>query len=413
MFGYYDSIKAKQYSKVFTVQDLIQTIRFHPQKDNILQLHNTVYKSDAYHKLKEAMPCITPAGLFRNGKTKNELIQLSGYLYFDIDAQDLIGDLDHYKKYLITNYIDMIHILGKSIGGRGLFFYIKVEGLNADNYESVYNYVQMSIFKDIKTDLSCKNINRSQFIPYDPSLYVNLSSSTINIPSEILNTSVKKRDTQCINKRDTCYTLSVPFLPIDEVLKKIKWTSYEYDGDSLFTIEPMDYFRVYVPKLIEDGRKHSVFRGLVNGIMYNNPDMDLLTIQSFINYVNEEHTKQKMYRREMLRTVEAAYQHVIETGEINITLQSKTIHFNRNFKLTGDERRRIANKINGLIKKYASVKKITDAREQLTRTGKKINQTNISKVSGLSVKTVCRNFSLTPENIAERIQDLNYKTYVQ
>lgn len=409
MFGYYRQIKTKHYEKVLTIKDLSEIILSHPDKERILHLHALPYKCDDYSRLKAQLPCITPAGIFRNAKSKAELIQLSGYLYFDIDAHEIGGNLDGFKGDLIEQFKDSICLLGRSIGGRGLFYYVKVNGLTISNYESVYDYLQTTLFKELRTDTSCKNINRSQFIPFDPEVYTNLSSSTIEIPTEILNKSNKKRDTQCINNRDRCYTLSVPFLPINEVLKRIKWNSYEYEGDNLFDIDIIHHLRVYVPPKIDDGKKHSVFRGLVHALMYTTPEIDLLTLQSFINYVNENHTTKRMRRSEMLRTVENTYNHIVETGEIHVPTKQKLLHFNNQAALNGREKREVANKVNGLIKRYSSIKKIEDAKDELTASERKISRSAIAAITGLSLKTVSRNSEISLTEIAEQILALNYK----
>ncbi|OJW99122.1 MAG: hypothetical protein BGO70_02270 [Bacteroidetes bacterium 43-93] len=109
----------------------------------------------------------------------------------------------------------------------------------------------------------------------------------------------------------------------------------------------------------------------------------------------------------MLRTVEVTYRYIIETDDINVPINHKTFHLNANSGLSGYERKRLANIVNGLIRRYASVKQIDEAKIELKRKGKKLNRVNIANEAGLSLKTVSRNAHLTPVDIAEQILSLN------
>lgn len=114
-----------------------------------------------------------------------------------------------------------------------------------------------------------------------------------------------------------------------------------------------------------------------------------------------------MFTKEMMRTIEWEYNRVRETGELTITPSIKTLHFNKSSALDKYAKRAIANKVNGLMKKYRSMKLICDAKKHLSENEERLTDSNISKHSGLSLKTVKRNKDLSREEIAVQILALN------
>jgi len=276
--------------------------------------------------------------------------------------------------------------------------------LTARNYVHVYKYLTDEIFTGINVDMKCSNINRLQFIPYDSNLYWNPNIS-IEIPDSILKVEEKKETPNIKNNSRIRYQLDVSFLPISEVLSKIQWESYEYRGDMLFEINPVEYHRLYIPYLIPDGKKHKVFRGLVNGMLAINPHLTLIEVQTVINYVNQNHTGDKrMARSNMLRTVTAEYDRIKETGDVKLNSRLKTIHFNKECRLKGDDKRIIANRTNGLIAKLNSVLQIERAKEQLLHDGRKVTRNNIAAITNLSLKTVLRYYEETSDNLLQQIE---------
>src|SRR5690606_282062 len=140
-----------------------------------------------------------------------------------------------------------------------------------------------------------------------------------------------------------------------------------------------------------------------------NPDIDLLTVQSYISYINQNRTVNPMDRREMLRTVKHAYDKLKETGQLNIVISKKTIHINKRAILSKPQRLQLASKLSGLLKAKESILKINNAITTLNSNGKKIIRKEISKISGLRLKTIQRHFGRTIEEIDSEIEGMNYK----
>ena len=404
MFNYYEKgIKSTSQDNVLTIDELIKTIQDHPNKELIRELRGENYKSDRYVEIKEKLPCITPAGLFRNSRKEEEFMKASGYLFFDIDAPTIDTDIDDFKNQIILDYKQYICLLGKSVGGRGLFFYIRVNGISKDNYSSVYEYYRTIIFKDLNTDNNAKGINRAHIIPYDSELYINLDIS-LPIPDNLIIDNKENRTFNIKVNKESRYILKVPLLPINEVFQKLKTETEVEVKDTLFEINPVDYLKLFIPKTIQDGNKHKIFRVLTEVILFLNPDASLLLIQSFINYVNQNHTTKAMKFENMMRTVENTFNKIKETGESNITFRTKTLHFNKDCGLTGDQKRSIAAKVNGLLKSFKSTASIIKAKEKLATLGKSITKSSVCIETGFCYKTIHRNWD---KDLTEILNEIN------
>lgn len=391
--------------KIISIDNLVEGIKNHELQERIKRLHSYKYKSDEYNRLKSGLPCITPAGVFSGGRGVDDIFQVSDYLYFDIDASDIETDIVSVKEQLLSKYSDLITLMGTSVGGRGIFFYVKVSGLTKENYCQVREYFLQEVFRGVPLDKQAGGVNRAHVIPFDPCVYFNNTVCSI-VPKDLI--SVKEKGTFRIKvSNQSRYTRSVSFMPIDQVLKSLRLQTEVDVTDAVFRIEPIDYVKVFIPKVIQNGKKHKAFRAMTQAILCLNPDADLFTIQSFINYVNQNHTTQPMRMEEMCRTVEHAYGLVKETGEIGIRTKVKSLHFNKQAQISSKEKSDLAAKINGMLKTLKSVLLIQRAIKELTEKGIKVSKKAVAESGGLSTKTVSRNWEKNPEEIVEQIYSLN------
>jgi hypothetical protein len=412
MFSYFiNGIKDNKVAKNVSINQLVDLIRNNPNKETITRLHSLEYKSDAYNELKETLPYITPAGVFAPKRDKTKIKQVSGYLYFDVDVEGFDCDADCYKDVILDAYADIISLIGKSVGGRGIFFYVKVNNLTAENYTSAYEYMRTQVFGSINIDNNAKGIARPQFIPFDSEVYFD-DTVSISIPNEYLV------DTKSINqrikyKKEECYTLIDTFLPITEVLKRLRFDTHIDVQNTDFDVNPMSYLRVRIYNNIKDGMKHRVFRGLVHSLVYLNPDADLLTIASYIAFVNAKRTTKPMAVKEMTRLVEHTFNQIKETGEINVKLKNKNVHFNKDCGLSGDEKRLIASKINGKLRTAKSLSEVLSAKQQLIDAGEKPTQAKVAELTGLGIATVKRYWKKEAEEVEAAIEPFKENIVVE
>src|SRR5687768_11907454 len=163
MFSYYESTTAKKGVTV-SFSTLVSLIKDNPNKEIIKQLHREEYGSEAYSSIKTGMPVVSPHCRFKNDgpKKKDNIDGFSGYFYFDIDAKDIVGSIDDLRQKIISKYSQVICLLGKSIGGKGLFFYIKIQNpgiLTEKNFAVVRDCIIKKYLLEIPIDIKCSNEN--------------------------------------------------------------------------------------------------------------------------------------------------------------------------------------------------------------------------------------------------------------
>lgn len=316
-FQFLSCISAPESSTTISFYELLGRIVHNPNKKIIEHLHSLTKGSKEYDDIKAGLPCIKPHGTFDRYCSSEKFQQASGYIYFDVD------DALTTKEQLLNDYGHLISVLGHSVGGKCLFFLVKVnrpEIINSANFLDIQNKVQSVFFADLPIDNNGKGVNRNFIIPYDKNVYFN-SNAVINIDS-FLYDKVQQGITSDTKERggvNTTYDTSfnIKFLGINEVLPLIKWKTQievkEWKSD--YEICEHDAIKLFIPQFIQDGCKHKSFNRIVNAIVFNNPSLEFIHVISFINYVNRFHTTNPMKMREMIFTVRREYNRLIETRE--------------------------------------------------------------------------------------------------
>lgn len=365
VFGYCpEGLKQSVLSENISMEELVRIIKNHPEEGLISTLRSSLYKSDRYTAIKKMLPYVTPHATFTGSRKKENVKKYSGYFFLDVDKGNLPAGTEVMKEHILKHHGDKISLLGQSVGGQGLFFYVLLanpEVLTKENFDDIYNYIRCSLFSDIPTDGNAGGVNRVHIIPYDTGLYTNLEAKVI-IPDSLLNG--KKLLTRGIKDTNTiCCTPAEKFLDIRVVLQMLNLSTKVDVGNLDVLVKDVLCCKVFFPEVIPDGRKHTVFRGMVNCIMHNNPGIELMVILSFINYINTHYTDGKpMALYEMRKTVEAEYNRILKTGKI-YGLKNKRYHSNpKDDRIT--RIRNVARK-RGQEKRERSIQLIKGAVEQL------------------------------------------------
>lgn len=362
------------------------------------------YGSDVYKIIKQRLPYVLPHGTFHSNRRKEDLEAFSGYFFFDVDAGSLPEGPEALRNYILNKYTGKIALLGKSVGGRGLFFYMRVEHpelLTAENFDLIHQFLRESIVGDIPTDKKAGGIARPHIIPSDANLYINLSAR-VHVPDYIL--SGKKTITRCTsNTKQFGCTGDDSFLDIKEIIKVVKISTEVDVGNLDVLVQDIPCCKVFIPRVIKDDKKHRVFRSMINCIMHNNPGLDLIYVRSFIHLVNKYYTDGRpMAHREMLRTVEAEYNRILSTGAI-YGLKNKRYHSN-----SKDDRitriRKVA-RVRGEEQKQRSIALISEAVKLLKEeSASKPTIKEVAKLlkGKLSIATITRHWrSVVPKRIID------------
>jgi len=421
VFSYFkNGITDTNPQKIIDLPALIKTIKNNPERALIewIRVLRT-NGNDEYKELKRGLPNITPNCMVRYRSLQDDDFErnfqsFNQYIFFDIDTPG-----DEYKQYFIKKYGHLVSMVSKSSSGGGLSILLKVSNtITKDNFESIWYNIRTTILKDETVDEKCKDIGRAMFISYDPEVYYNYDNE---ITVEISDTKdIVKEENHPIsyggynnrlvysfsNKKKEEYSYSV--LPIDIVLTKLDRRTRVSVDNPIIDFKPVEYAEVYIPKVIKDGTKHTIYTAMIHQLVYLNPSIEKEYIFSFLFYVNNNHAKPRMNMKELVRLFNFIYDTIKSTGITHHSTITKYVHFNPNYKLTGKEKSILSNTINGYFKRYTNINKIIAAKQELNSTGAKVTSKLVSKLTGLSIKTVQTHFKSEPIDMDQVILNFNH-----
>lgn len=395
--------------------------------DYLIEEFNTIRNlringNNEYKILKRDLPYITPSVIVRKRKLKtateiqDNLIQFTGYFYFDIDAFPEQFSVYTYKDYIIKRYGHLVSFvcLSSSLGGVSILIKITNE-VTVDNFQSLWDTIRLTIFKDEEVDTNCQGIGRAMLQSYDEDLYVNydncITLDTIidykekigidPIVCTVYNKVNPHLFNQC-NKLDPS-KFKYKVYNIDEVLATIKTKTIVPVFNPVVEFREEEIIEPYIPKVITDGMKHKTYYVLIHQWYYLNQDVPLDYLYSMLFYVNNVYAKPRMEVKELSRFFTFVISKIKESGKINVKPKKRWIHWNKeNKELTSQEKLKIAKVLTGAFERHTTINKIQEAKKQLEIEGKKITNRAIAKMIQMDVSTVGK-------RIKDEPVDMNYE----
>jgi hypothetical protein len=395
IFNKYNNYKEFSDDKI-NLEQLIDLIKEHPLRDEIVRLRNLKYKSDEYNTLKSKLISITPHGTFNDSK-KGSIDNLSGYMYFDIDGITSTKELDETIKKL--NDTLPLTFICKSCGGRGLAFLLKVNGLTKDNFENAHAFVR-SVFQreGYEIDKAAGGLIRKWIISYDPAVLYNKNAEYV-IDKEAFEkfTNCNRTSAKKVNKLesdvDTNDELGSDIIPFDKLCKMIK-TESEFKGEIIgdFVIEEMQYYKILYPSIITDGNKHSTYIRIINALYWLNEDITQHQVFSYLYYVNSmAHPKMDVWK--LKKMVTNFCDSIERTGDVKLKTRTKMIHFNKQSTLSKKDKQSMGASINGALRVNKTIESIANMKQQLIKKNIIPTQKLVANELGISLSTVKRNWA--------------------
>ena len=410
--GIKDTVPKKQIEFI----ELIELIKNNPNATAIehIRLLRKQGKIE-YKKLKDKLPYITPNCSLKKRKLTTEIdfqenfICPSGYIFFDIDG---IKDVEEYKKYFIEKYGHLVSLVASStsLGGISTFFKLKNHPASKSEYFQIWETIRTTILKDEKVDLNCKDFGRALFVSYDTTLYYNFENE-IDIKDYINEANSNSISTQQnIVRNDPSDISNYKFnkIPIKEVFNKLILKTCVDVSNPIVEINPVDFSEVNFHRGIKDGTKHRIYPGMIHTLVYLNPDIQPDYIFQYLVYVNNNFADPPMEKDKLENLFRYVYMSIKSNPDYEFkNIRTKSVHFKSGCSKSGDEKRKIAVELNGVIRKNSSIDKIDVARQQLETQGIKITQKKIAELSGLSIATVKRRFKEQPSDLDAIIDGYN------
>lgn len=396
MFSKLHSVKSFSNETITTYQ-LNDIVKNNKQKDLIEKIRCSTPKSKEYNNLKLKVSCITPHTI-QKGLKSDDILSLSGYLFYDIDGFDTIDELDDTINKLNDTF--PISFLQRSVGGMGINFLIKVDNTNFilddTNFILVYQYVRSILIENgFNIDMYAGGISRKMNISSDDKCLFNdkvsfgIDKESLRLFNDLRSSDKTKRLIKKYNILPDDTFLDV--IPYEDLIEQITLqTIYTKDIKGDFIIEDMDYYKIYIPKNIPDGSKHKTYISIINNLYAINANITQQQIYSYIFHINNLQMK-KMNIKQLQSIVKWLCNQIETTGEIRVKPRVKRIHFNEN--ITKKEKQSMGAKLTNTQKTNATIQKIENARMELTKKNIPPTQKLVCEITNLSIATVKRNWN--------------------
>lgn len=402
------------------INSLVQIIRNNPNASKIETIRKMKAEGKDYKNLKNTLPNIT-TGAVVSQRNSNEILFMSGYIYFDIDN---VSDVLSMKRELTEKFGSVITMLCISCSGTGLSILVKPSGiiLTKENYSIVRQYICENYFQDLNLDCNTKDISRAWFVSSDSDVYYNIDSkieinsgitTCIYIPSDRLPAMIPKSES----------SYYVQFKHISEVQQILKFSTEVPVENRIFDVKSVEVCKVVMPKgyQILDGEKTATFVRIIHNLVYLNPGVDPIYIISYLNYINNYRTETKAKQRDWIGLFNRVYNNIIETGNIEPSTTIKYLHFKKNTVSTA-QKIQISKSMNGLIRRADSITKITLAKAILEAQEKKVTQQSVfdflntyAEEKGyeqISMPTIKRRWNNKESELQDEIKRLNESTAI-
>lgn len=165
--SYYESVRHTENPERIKLSDWLTDDLY---KEILLDLRNL--PESEYGKQKKLLPGITPSSTFSK-RTESGLIDHSGLIQFDIDANDNPGDMNFLKEKI--KLIPFVAYISYSTSGQGLWGLIPIE--YPTKHQDHFKAIESSFKKQgINIDPAPSNVASFRFVSYDPEPYLNLDA---------------------------------------------------------------------------------------------------------------------------------------------------------------------------------------------------------------------------------------------
>jgi hypothetical protein len=392
MFSLYEGkINNKIPSKTIDFNTLITIVKTNPYKRDykVIRTHK---KGDIQYNQgkKELVRCHPNCVLKYNSISgpdfeKNYEIG-SGYIYLDIDN---LNNPIEFKKEFILKYKEVVSMVCLSSGGIGLSVLVKINHLitSKHEYKCIIDFLKSQYFRDVEFDRGSDKLSQMWFISHDPNVFVN-TEVCIDV-TEGLKCVDQGIIHRVVSNNTLFYALEkeIMYLSIADINSNLI-TRTKYNNKKDIDIETIPWTDIKIPRVIRDGSKRRIYTRLIHSLFHLNPEVEPKYVLGYIYNVNRNCADPKMSYKDLLSLFNMQYGYIKSDHYKYQNYRYKTLHISPDAKLTSSQKSIIANKINGCIRQNKTKSVIAAAINQLINDEKDYSVSSISKMTGVSRKTV-------------------------
>lgn len=162
--------------------DLFELLTSDAYKTEVAKCRRTENKARRDEE-KKKLPAFTVSGCFNEKRSRNTLLNHSGFICVDIDeaGNENIANFEQLKREL-SNIVNIAYC-GHSVSGRGYFALIPIS--EVDKHEYYFEEIEKAFFSlGIQIDKACKDVSRLRIISYNDSPYISSTTVKVNLSSQ-------------------------------------------------------------------------------------------------------------------------------------------------------------------------------------------------------------------------------------
>lgn len=386
-------LNSKSYTPIeeCSIQGVFRTIKTEGHHTPIIHTLRLYEKgSDTYDLIKDNTIPTYRFNFLTNGNASNSNIsEPTGLIYLDVDSVESIE-----KNPYIYSY-------WKSPSKTGYAVLVKVNGLTLDNFKQSYDYVGRVI--GVKPDPCARKAIQQTCLSYDPNLYHNEESLTIDLSKEITTLkkgvipSIHREERKDIGRNDTFLKSGIRFNNLDEYFQgEYKSAKYRVFKDKVSVCNPI------MPKDTPVGKRHTLFYTYMTQVaVLNYLSISLKYLQSLATSVNNG-LDYPMPLIEVKSIVSSVFAQMKSGKLIIFYNEDRRILFNPLYKLSRKEKMEIVNKEMGIFRSTKTEQEIYAAIESWDFNAfGKITIRAISNSISKSESTIKRHWKKFKEFVAE------------
>lgn len=391
--NYFISVKQPQVVKNVPVEWWLNEIKNGYTYRKEIETARKIGKGNTgYNEIKTSLPCVTWNFKYQRHKSDCNLLDSTGFFYYDIDDTSFkIDQIDKSKIYSAFS----------SLSNQGVSIIVKVSGATAHNFDGYY----LSVAKEIGIEkyLDPGAFKKSQFtvLTYDNNAFLNQDAVVFTPPSgceglksaknELVPLAHNKRAAGHIGANDTFFRYN-------------NLDAYSIPNDVVVNQEGFEVISLYLPSEINVGKRKHTLLSFCNNLVLLNPAKTEEEVFHHIMGRNENRCTKPLSGNEVMGIVKSIFRYKEQGTLAPKELKSRKILFGKNCGMDKQDKMSFAAHQVAEWKKNKTKTKIYDA---IVHSESKVTQSSVQKVTGISLRTVKRYWAEYKELVKEKNKSID------
>ncbi|HCA08101.1 hypothetical protein [Chryseobacterium sp.] len=299
MFRTFKNVKTTYSKTQFSdLQEVINYIKddSRPEAEKIKKLRTLEKGTKEFDKIKEfQLPCVL-WNFTTNGKRRAEdIIQSTGYIYFDIDDN---LDFTFNPEYFTAHW--------RSVSNTGYGCIVKASGVNQSNFKEAFKYIAELL--SIPFDPKVNSISRVNILSFDPNISYNENAQTIDCSflstDDITDINTENHQSSTNFSKINSYhwndeNISIRYDNLEEKKSEIQ-INYDENGVCDLRDNKLFYSSLVIPRNIDNGKRNYILSGIAIKVITLNPDLSDGGLIEFIRKINKSCCRPPMFESEIM-----------------------------------------------------------------------------------------------------------------